>query len=114
MKRGPHYLKHAKCGIFFLKNNEPRVRVQGHIKAVRFYSFGSGGLCDFRSMKSISDQSAVDFRTVFHALVEQIEQGYSLNVTIGPVTGSYTGQFDGKEIWVDLDKDPEEAVFILA
>jgi len=58
-------------------------------------------------------QSAVDFRAVFHALVEQIEQAYSLKVTIGPVTGSYTGQFDGKEIWVDLDKDPEEAVFIL-
>lgn len=64
-------------------------------------------------MKSISDQSAVEFRAVFHALVERIEQAHSLKVSIGPVTGSYTGQFDGKEIWVDLDKDPEEAVFIL-
>src|SRR5205823_4886148 len=55
----------------------------------------------------------VDFRAVFRALVERIERGYSLKVKVGPVTGSYTGQFDGQEIWVDLDKDPEEAVFIL-
>lgn len=55
----------------------------------------------------------VDFRAVFRALVERIERAYYLKVHIGPVTGSYTGQFDGQEIWVDLDKDPEEAVFIL-
>src|SRR5262249_53975338 len=46
-------------------------------------------------------------------LMSHIESRYSLKVTVGPVTGSYTGQFDGREIWVDLDKDPEEAVFIL-
>src|SRR5207302_8607084 len=34
-------------------------------------------------------------------------------VNVGPVTGSYTGQFDGRELWVDLEKNPEEAVFIL-
>ena len=55
----------------------------------------------------------VDFRQVFRALADHIERRYSLKVNVGPVTGSYTGQFDGKEIWVDLDKDPEEAVFIL-
>ena len=55
----------------------------------------------------------MDFRTVFQALVHQIESVYSLKVNVGPVTGSYTGQFDGKEIWVDLDKNPDEAVFIL-
>ena len=55
----------------------------------------------------------VDYRAVFHALVEHIEEMYSLKVNVGPVTGSYTGQFDGREIWVDPDKDPEEAVFIL-
>jgi hypothetical protein len=64
-------------------------------------------------MNSMATQPAIDFRIVFRSLVERIEQMYSLQVNIGPVTGSYTGQFDGKEIWVDLDKDPEEAVFIL-
>jgi len=55
----------------------------------------------------------VDFKTTFRALVQRIERVYSLKVNVGPVIGSYTGQFDGKEIWADLDKDPEEAVFIL-
>ncbi len=64
-------------------------------------------------MNEVATASRVDFRRVFRALVEQIERRYSLKVNVGPVTGSYTGQFDGKEIWVDLDKDPEEAVFIL-
>jgi hypothetical protein len=64
-------------------------------------------------MTNLATTSAVDFRAVFHSLVELIEQTYSLKVTVGPVAGSYTGQFDGKELWVDLDKDPEEAVFIL-
>jgi hypothetical protein len=69
--------------------------------------------CDLGSMNELATITKVDFRAVFHALVEQIEQAYGLKVNIGPVTGSYTGQFDGKEIWVDLEKDPEEAVFIL-
>ena len=64
-------------------------------------------------MNDVVTVSTVDFRQVFHALVQHIEQHYSLKVNVGQVTGSYTGQFDGKEIWVDLDKDPEEAVFIL-
>jgi len=64
-------------------------------------------------MNNVAKTSVLNFRAVFSALVQQIEQTYSLKVTIGPVTGSYTGQFDGKELWVDLDKDPEEAVFIL-
>jgi hypothetical protein len=64
-------------------------------------------------VNTVVTQPAIDFRTVFRALVEEIEQTYSLQVEVSPVTGSYTGQFDGKEIWVDLDKDPEEAVFIL-
>jgi len=46
-------------------------------------------------------------------LARRIERAYSLKINVGPVIGSYTGQFDGKEIWVDLEKDPEEAVFIL-
>ena len=64
-------------------------------------------------MKNVATVTAVDYRTVFQALVKQIEGAYSLKVNIGPVTGSYTGQFDGKEVWVDLERDPEEAVFIL-
>ena len=58
--------------------------------------------------------NTVDFRAVFYALAEHIQRAYSLKVNVGPVVGSYTGQFDGKELWVDLDKEPEEAVFILA
>src|SRR5690349_12623194 len=65
-------------------------------------------------MNKLATEPAPDFRAVFGALVRQIEAVYSLKVNVGPVTGSYTGQFDGKEIWVDLDRDPEEAVFILA
>jgi hypothetical protein len=64
-------------------------------------------------VNSIATQPAVDFRKVFGALVERLEREYRLKVNVGPVTGSYTGQFDGREIWVDLEKDPEEAVFIL-
>jgi hypothetical protein len=64
-------------------------------------------------MNNVVTLIPVDFRQVFHALVERIERFYSLKVTVGPVMGSYTGQFDGKEIWADLDKDPQEAVFIL-
>lgn len=57
--------------------------------------------------------SGIDYRAIFQVLVKQIETTYSLKVNVGPVTGSYTGQFDGREIWVDLDRDPEEALFIL-
>ena len=64
-------------------------------------------------MNALCIASSVDFRAIFHALVERIENSYALKVNIGPVTGFYTGQFDGKEIWVDLDRDPQEAVFIL-
>ena len=70
-------------------------------------------MCEIPRVNSIATQPAVDFRKVFRALVERIERGFHLKVTVGPVTGSYTGQFDGREIWVDLEKDPEEAVFIL-
>ncbi|HWW01520.1 MAG TPA: hypothetical protein VNZ64_17615 [Candidatus Acidoferrum sp.] len=64
-------------------------------------------------MNSLAALSTVNYRTTFRALAEHIEGAYSLKVNVGPVTGSYTGQFDGKEIWVDLNHDPEEAVFIL-
>ena len=64
-------------------------------------------------MNDLAVIDAVDFKTVFGSLVQRIERVYSLKVNIGPVIGSYTGQFDGKELWVDLDKDAEEAVFIL-
>ena len=57
--------------------------------------------------------TAIDYRAIFQALVKRIEAAYSLKVNVGPVTGSYTGQFDGREIWADLDRDPQEAVFIL-
>jgi hypothetical protein len=70
-------------------------------------------MCEFCRVNSIATQPAVDFRTVFSALVARIERSYRLKVNVGPVTGSYTGQFDGREIWVDLEKDPEEAMFIL-
>jgi hypothetical protein len=65
-------------------------------------------------MNNVAIETAVDYRAMFQALVQHIEGAYSLKVNVGPVTGSYTGQFDGKELWVDLDHDPEEAVFILA
>src|SRR5579872_2062429 len=64
-------------------------------------------------MDNSGSVTAVDYRTVFQALAKQAEDVYSLKVNVGPVNGSYTGQFDGREIWVDLDRDPEEAVFIL-
>ncbi|HLH56543.1 MAG TPA: hypothetical protein VKY92_23360, partial [Verrucomicrobiae bacterium] len=64
-------------------------------------------------MSNLDRINTVDYRTVFHRLAEHIQRVYSLQINVGPVTGSYTGQFDGREIWVDLDKDPEEAVFIL-
>ena len=89
------------------------VSVSAVINHYRLYTLRCTSLCETLRMNSVATTAAVDFRAVFQALVEQIEQGYSLKVTIGPVTGSYTGQFDGKELWVDLDKDPEEAVFIL-
>ncbi len=65
-------------------------------------------------MNDVAILEEVDFKTMFRALVQRIERVYSLKVNVGPVIGSYTGQFDGKEIWVDLDKDAEGAVFILA
>ena len=64
-------------------------------------------------MNNLATTKTVDYRTIFCSLAERIEEAYSLKVNVGPVTGSYTGQFDGKEIWADLDRDPEEAVFIL-
>jgi hypothetical protein len=57
--------------------------------------------------------TAVDYREIFQVVAKHIEEAYRLKVNVGPVTGSYTGQFDGKEIWADLDRNPEEAVFIL-
>jgi hypothetical protein len=64
-------------------------------------------------MNDVAVVEAVDFKTLFRSLVRRIEGVYSLKVNVGPVIGSYTGQFDGKELWVDLEKDAEEAVFIL-
>jgi hypothetical protein len=64
-------------------------------------------------MNVLATSSRVDFQSIFHTLAAHIEEAYSLKVKIGPVTGSYTGQFDGEEIWADLDRNPEEAVFIL-
>ena len=64
-------------------------------------------------MKTLDVECSVDFKAIFRALVERIENSYALKVNIGPVTGFYTGQFDGKEIWVDLERDAQEAVFIL-
>jgi hypothetical protein len=64
-------------------------------------------------VNSIATTTVIDYRAIFQASVKQIESAYSLKVILGPVSGSYTGQFDGKTIWVDLDRDPEEALFIL-
>src|SRR5437899_1124988 len=77
------------------------------------YTLSHSGACEIGHMKDFATISTVDYRTVFQALTEHIERAYSLKVNVGPVTGSYTGQFDGMEIWVDLDKDSQEAVFIL-
>jgi hypothetical protein len=71
-------------------------------------------MCKIERMNDATTMSAVDFGVVFHKLADHIERTYGLKVNIGPVTGSYTGQFDGMELWVDPDKDPESAVFILA
>ena len=60
-----------------------------------------------------STLAEVDYRGVFENLVHLVQRKYSLKVMVGPVAGSYTGQFDGQKIWVDLERDPEEAVFIL-
>ena len=70
-------------------------------------------VCECGSMNNVATATTVDYRMVFLALAEHIERTYSLKVNVGPVTGSYTGQFDGTEIWADLDRDPEAAVFIL-
>src|ERR1700688_2809299 len=59
-----------------------------------FYTLYLNGLCEISPMNSVATLSAVDFHTVFRALVEHIEQAYSLRVNVGPVTGSYTGQFN--------------------
>ena len=83
------------------------------INRALFYTFDHSRAHEITHMNNVATLNAVDYRTVFCALAERIEGEYSLKVNVGPVTGSYTGQFDGKEIWVDLDKDPEEAVFIL-
>jgi hypothetical protein len=64
-------------------------------------------------MMDAATVTAVDYREIFQVVAKQIEETYRLKVNVGPVTGSYTGQFDGKEIWADLDRNPEEAVFIL-
>jgi hypothetical protein len=61
-------------------------------------------------MSNLATVNTVDYRAVFHSLAGHIERAYSLKINVGPVID---GQFDGKGIWVDLDKDPEEAVFIL-
>ncbi len=55
----------------------------------------------------------IDYRAVFNDVAKHVQNDYGVRVKIGPVAGSYTGQFDGLEIWVDLEKDPEEALFIL-
>jgi hypothetical protein len=67
-------------------------------------------------MKTCVGQSAgnqVDFRSVAEAVIELIENHYSIKVILGPVTGSYTGAFNGQEIRVDLERNPEEGLFIL-
>src|ERR1051325_7969669 len=78
-----------------------------------FYTFSCNGSCESERVNDLAVIDAVDFKTLFRSLVQRIERVYSLKVNVGPVIGSYTGQFDGKELWVDLEKDAEEAVFIL-
>ena len=72
-----------------------------------------GVTIDFEAQSAECGMTAADYRVVFDRAVERIESAYGLKVKLGPVTGSYTGQFDGLEIWVDPEKDPEEALFIL-
>ena len=91
----------------------PVLRYQQPIKRAAFYTLYPIGAYEIGLMNNLATVSTVDYRKIFCASAQRIEEAYSLNVNIGPVTGSYTGQFDGKEIWVDLDRDPEEAVFIL-
>src|SRR5258708_34803339 len=79
----------------------------------RFIICIGDGACAVGHMYNVATAPCVDYRAIFQTLVTHVEQEYSINVNVGSVTGSYAGQFDGREIWVDLDHDPEEAVFIL-
>ncbi len=73
-----------------------------------FYTFDRGGAYEIGHVNNVATLNAVDYRTVFRVLAEHIEGAYCLEVNVGPVTGSYSGQFDGKEIWVDLDNKEED------
>ena len=91
----------------------PRIAVRP-INQAAIYTLYPIAAYEIGHMNTPTTISTVDFRTIFCSLADRIERAYSLKVNVGPVTGSYTGQFDGKEIWVDPDRDPEKAVFILA
>src|SRR4051794_4209499 len=104
----------AEAGRLFPETGRATSSRQGcPTKHTRVYTMSLGRFCEIGRMIDLATLSTVDYRVVFYGLVERIESVYSLKVNIGPVLGSYTGQFDGKEIWVDLERDPEEAVFIL-
>lgn len=58
--------------------------------------------------------NSIDYKTLFYSLKKCVEMNYRMQVTVGSVAGAYIGQFDGQEIWVDVEKNPEEAFFTLA
>lgn len=52
-------------------------------------------------------------REVFDLVEREIEQRWQIPVTIGDVPNPFTGDLDGREIFVDFDNAIEDAVFIL-
>ena len=57
--------------------------------------------------------ATTNYRQIFDRLKKRLETVYGLIVTVGPVEGIYIGQFDGKEFWIDLERDEQDAVFTL-
>jgi len=53
-------------------------------------------------------------RTIFNALEAHIEARYGVPVILKDVPDPFTGDLDGREIHVDFDLDPADAVFIVA
>ncbi|MDB6029259.1 MAG: hypothetical protein JWM68_5482 [Verrucomicrobiales bacterium] len=62
----------------------------------------------------LSQIEIVDFKTIFDSLVNTLKVRYGVTVYIGPVPGPFIGQLDGKDIWIDFEQNPGNAVFTLA
>jgi hypothetical protein len=55
----------------------------------------------------------VDFQTAYNRVQDYIEARWRIPVVISDVIDPNTGDFDGTEIHVDWDMDPEMALFIV-